>query len=116
MTEAPQANTNGESQHPTGQNQPETQNKGIPPWRWAWMGFGLAVVLWFGSSIYFQKAHQLTEIEYQAGGMELSEYEASTKAGIRASMYCKIGAGILCLATLTYLISQIDIHRPRNAP
>ena len=88
--------------------------KALPPWRWAWIGFALAAVLWFGSSTYFLKVHQFTEIEYQAGGMEEADYDAITRSRARYSMTCKIAAGVLCLASLTYLISQTDIHRPRK--
>ena len=88
--------------------------KKLPPWRWAWIGFGLAAVLWFGSSTYFLKIHQFTEIEYLAGGMEEADYDAITRSRAAYAMVCKIVAGVLCLASLIYLITQTDIHRPRH--
>lgn len=86
----------------------------IPPWRWAWMGFAVATLLWFGSGIYFQRLQQFDEIEYSTGGMEESEYEQVTTKRIQYAFGCKIAAGILCLASLTFLVSQTDIHRPRT--
>ena len=92
----------------------QVKKRRIPPWRWAWMGFGLAAVLWFGSGVYFQKVHQIDEIEYSMEAMENAEYERITTNRIRYAFAFKIGAGILCFAALTYLVSQTNIHRPRN--
>lgn len=46
--------------------------------------------------------------------MEEADYDAITRSRARYAMACKISAGVLCLASLTYLISQTDIHRPRH--
>lgn len=92
----------------------QVKKRRIPPWRWAWMGFGLAAILWFGSGVYFQRVQQFDEIEYSMGGMEEADYERITTNRIRYAFGCKIAAGILCFAALTYLVSQTDIHRPRK--
>lgn len=92
----------------------QVKKRRIPPWRWAWMGFGLAAILWFGSGVYFQKVQQIDEIEYSIGGMEEAEYDRITTNRVRYAFGCKIAAGVLCFAALTYLVSQTDIHRPRK--
>ena len=88
--------------------------KNIPPWRMAWIGIGLAALLWFGSSIYFQKKHQFSAIDYQAGDINTSQYDATIRQNARYSIACKIGAGVLCLASFLFLISQADVHRPHS--
>lgn len=86
----------------------------IPPWRITWIGIGLAIMLWFGSSIYFKKMHDFSTIQYQGNEINTSQYDATIRRNARYSMACKIGAGVLCLASFLFLISQADIHRPRN--
>jgi len=101
----------------TQENQPPSPpQRRIPPWRWAWIGFAASVVLWMGSSIYFQRIHQFAEIEYQSGGMEEGEYDALTRDYIRYAMICKATSGILFLGSLMYLLSHVDIRsrRPRS--
>ena len=74
----------------------------------------LATLLWFGSSIYFQKMHNFSVIQYQADEINTSQYDAAIRRHARYSFACKIGAGVLCLASFLFLISQADVHRPRN--
>jgi len=98
---------------------PENSPKASPPksrfpsWRWAWIGFALAVILWFGSTTYFQRIQQIEDIEYQSGNYEESDVVANNEKNMRSLMFCQIGAGIIALASLTFLVSQADFHRPR---
>ena len=80
------------------------------------MGIGLAVVLWFGSTAYFQKMHRFAEIEYQTGNMTEADYSSLTLDHARYSMACKVGAGVLLLASLLYLVNRIDIRQSRHRP
>jgi hypothetical protein len=88
----------------------------IPLWRWAWLGFGLAILLWFGSSAYFQRIAQINEIDYQSGAIEESEAHAKNQSNMHKLMICQIGAGVLALASLTFLVSQTDMRRSRPRP
>ncbi len=89
------------------------QKKRIPTWRWAWMGFGLATLLWFGSSVYFQRITQIDEIDHQSGTLEESDIRSNNQSNMRKLMVCQIGAGVLALASLTFLVSQTDMRRSR---
>ena len=89
------------------------QKRRFPLWRWAWIGFALSAVLWFGSTTYFQRIQQIDDIEYASGNYEDSEVVAKNKSNMRSLMACQIGAGVIALASLTCLVSQADFHRPR---
>jgi len=95
---------------------PETplEKSRFPLWRWAWIGFALAILLWFGSTTYFQRIQQMQDIEYQSGNYEESYIVEKNKKNMRSLMFCQIGAGIIALASLTFLVSQVDVHRPRS--
>ena len=77
------------------------------------MGFGLATFLWFASSVYFQRLTQIDEIDHQSGAIEASELQTKNQSNMRKLMVCQIGAGVLALASLTYLVSQVDMRRSR---
>ena len=83
----------------------------IPPWRFVWLGIGVAAVLWVGSSIYLQRAHELAEIEYQAGNVSEADYSALALDYARYAIACKISAGVMAFGSLLYLVSQMGIRR-----
>ncbi len=114
-------------------NRPDTRHPGTPqknrsaprrtpPWQAACLGFGLAAVIWFASSAYFLKKHQRAEtqynagtITYNAGTITQNDFDTTIRNNARLAIGCKTLSGILCLATLTYLASQADMHRPAQA-
>ena len=77
------------------------------------MGFGLAALLWFGSSVYFQRITQIDEIDHQSGTLEESDIRSNNQSNMRKLMVCQISAGVLALASLTFLVSQTDMRRSR---
>ncbi len=90
------------------------RNRSIPPWRWAWIGFALSVIIWIGSTVYFQRVQQFADIDYETGGMEYADYAQLTRQHIRYAMVCKAISGILTLGSLVYLVSQSDMRRGRR--
>lgn len=80
------------------------------------MGFGLATLLWFGSSVYFQRISQIDEIDHQSGALEEGDIRSNNQSNMRKLMVCQIGAGVLALASLTFLVSQTDMRRSRPRP
>ncbi|MBT8036493.1 MAG: hypothetical protein KJO21_03010 [Verrucomicrobiae bacterium] len=88
----------------------------IPPWRWAWLGFGLAAVLWLGSSAYFQRLAQIETIDSQSDAIQTCDQPNHHQSNMHKLMVCQISAGVLALASLTYLVSQVDIRRARPRP
>lgn len=80
------------------------------------MGFGLATLLWFGSSVYFQRITQIDEIDHQSGALEESDIRSNNQSNMRKLMVCQISAGVLALASLTFLVSQTDMRRSRPRP
>ena len=87
----------------------------MPPWRIAWVGITLAALLWIAPNIYFKKSQQFTEVELQAGSMSQPDYEAIILSHARYSIAYKIIAAVLLLASILYLISQLDMRpKPRQ--
>jgi len=92
-----------------------SHQKKMPPWRIAWVGITLAALLWIAPNIYFKKSQQFTEVELQAGSMSQPDYEAIILSHARYSIACKIIAAVLLLASILYLISQLDMRpKPRQ--
>lgn len=92
-----------------------SHRKKMPPWRIAWVGITLAALLWIAPNIYFKKSQQFTEVELQAGSMSQPDYEAIILSHARYSIACKIIAAVLLLASILYLISQLDMRpKPRQ--
>ena len=99
-----------ESHHDGGDN---SHRKKMSPWRIVWIGITLAALLWVVPNIYFKKSQQFTEVELQAGSMSQTDYDAITLSHARYSIACKISASVLLLASILYLISQLDM-RPNS--
>ncbi len=99
-----------ESHHDGGDN---SHRKKMSPWRIVWVGITLAALLWIAPNIYFKKSQQFTEVELQAGSMSQTDYDALTLSHARYSMAYKIIAAVLLLASILYLISQLDM-RPKS--
>ena len=92
-----------------------SHQKKMPPWRIAWVGITLAALLWIAPNIYFKKSQQFIEVELQAGSMSQPDYEAIILSHARYSIACKIIAAVLLLASILYLISQLDMRpKPRQ--
>ena len=92
-----------------------SHRKKMPPWRIAWVGITLAALLWIAPNIYFKKSQQFIEVELQAGSMSQPDYEAIILSHARYSIACKIIAAVLLLASILYLISQLDMRpKPRQ--
>jgi hypothetical protein len=92
-----------------------SHRKKMPPWRIAWVGITLAALLWIAPNIYFKKSQQFTEVELQAGSMSQADYDAITLSHARYSIAYKIIAAVLLLASILYLISQLDMRpKPRQ--
>ena len=89
--------------------------KKMSPWRIVWIGITLAALLWVVPNIYFKKSQQFTEVELQAGSMSQADYDTITLSHARYSIACKISASVLLLASILYLISQLDMRpKPRQ--
>mgnify|MGYP001041499989 FL=1 len=89
--------------------------KKMSPWRIVWVGITLAALLWIAPNIYFKKSQQFTEVELQAGSISQSDYDTITLSHARYSIACKISASVLLLASMLYLISQLDMRpKPRQ--
>ena len=103
----------GNNSHNNSNN--SSHRKKMPPWRIAWVGITLAALLWIAPNIYFKKSQQFTEVELQAGSMSQPDYEAIILSHARYSIACKIIAAVLLLASILYLISQLDMRpKPRQ--
>ena len=103
----------GNNSHNSSHN--NSHQKKMPPWRIAWVGITLAALLWIAPNIYFKKSQQFTEVELQAGSMSQPDYEAIILSHARYSIACKIIAAVLLLASILYLISQLDMRpKPRQ--
>ena len=92
-----------------------SRRKKMSPWRIVWVGITLAALLWIAPNIYFKKSQQFTEVELQAGSMSQTDYDAITLSHARYSIACKISASVLLLASILYLISQLEMRpKPRQ--
>lgn len=83
-------------------------------WQITWLGLGLAAVLWFGPGIYFRQMHQILEIDYQSGAMSESDYQMIIRRDTLYLTAARVGACIMVLGSVLYLLSQTDLRKHRR--
>jgi hypothetical protein len=93
-------------QNDDGMNKPKKNAR-----RYVWIILTLSAMLWFAPNIYFKKSLQFSKVELQSGSISQVDYESNILSNRRYFLACKIGSSILLLASILYLVSQLEIRR-----
>jgi hypothetical protein len=70
--------------------------------RWCWLGLCLALILWFGSDIYYQKIEQIDEIDSFSTSVSQDETSKLSTQRKRNHQWHHYAAIIIALGSITY--------------
>jgi len=71
--------------------------------RWCWLGLCLALILWFGSDIYFQKIEQIDEIDSFSTSVSQDEISRLSTQRKRNHQWSHYAAIVIALGSITYV-------------